>query len=72
MADAKKDDVKVKRSDLSVVAEDTNWRTYVQKVQQAEQDFYGNWGFLTKAAMGKLFVPCNWHKIYGRGLNDRH
>ena len=31
MADPKKDDVKVKRSDLSVVAEDTNWRTYVKK-----------------------------------------
>lgn len=31
MADEKKGDVKVKRSDLTVVAEDTNWRTYVKK-----------------------------------------
>jgi len=69
MADPKKDDVKVKRSDLTVVAEDTNWRTYVKKVQQAEQDFYGNWGFLTKAAMGKQFHLAD---SYGRGLDGRH
>lgn len=29
--EAKGADVKVKRGDLTVVAEDTNWRTYVAK-----------------------------------------
>jgi hypothetical protein len=43
-------DVKVKRSDLTVVAEDTNWRTYVSMEIAAQNDFNENWGFLTKAA----------------------
>lgn len=43
-------DVKVRHGNLTVVAEDTNWRTYVAKEISAENDFAGNWGFMTKAA----------------------
>ena len=48
--EAKGGEVKAKRSDLTVVAEDTNWRTYVAKEMQSQNDFNENWGFLTKAA----------------------
>ena len=44
---------KTKRSDLTVVAEDVNWRTFVAKEVQAETEFYSNWGFLTGQARGK-------------------
>ena len=45
-----KGDVKVKRGDLTVVAEDTNWRTYVSTELRVANEFNENWGFLTKAA----------------------
>jgi hypothetical protein len=54
--ESKGGDVKVKRGDLTVVAEDTNWRTYVSKEIQAENDFNENWGFLTYAAQSKLLT----------------
>jgi len=47
-------DVKVKRGDLNVVADDINWRTYVAKELQVADAFNGDWGFLTKAAQGKF------------------
>ena len=43
-------EVKVKRGDLTVVAEDTNWRTYVSKELFVANQFNEDWGFLTKAA----------------------
>ena len=46
-------EVKVKRGDLTVVAEDTNWRTYVSKELYVANQFNEDWGFLTKAAQGK-------------------
>lgn len=49
-AEEAKGDVKVRKNDLTVVAEDTNWRTYVAKEMQSQNDFNENWGFLTKAA----------------------
>ena len=49
-------DVKVKRGDLNVVADDINWRTYVAKELQVADAFNGDWGFLTKAAQGKFFI----------------
>lgn len=48
-----KGEVKVKRSDLTVVAEDTNWRKYCANDLRVANDFNENWGFLTKAAQGK-------------------
>ena len=48
--EAKGGDVKVKRGDLTVVAEDTNWRTYVSTELRVANEFNENWGFLTKAA----------------------
>ena len=48
-------DVKVKRNELTVVAEDTNWRTYVSMELRVANEFNENWGFLTKNAQGK---PC--------------
>jgi hypothetical protein len=51
--EAKGGDVKVKRGDLTVVAEDTNWRTYVSTELRVANEFNENWGFLTKAAQGK-------------------
>jgi hypothetical protein len=48
-------EVKVKRGDLTVVAEDTNWRTYVSKELFVANQFNEDWGFLTKAAQGKDF-----------------
>ena len=47
-------ETKIKRSDLSVVAEDTNWRISVAKEEQIANAFFEDWGFLTKAAQGKL------------------
>lgn len=46
-------EVKVKRGDLTVVAEDTNWRTYVSTELRVANEFNENWGFLTKNAQGK-------------------
>ena len=51
--EGKKEEVKVKRGDLTVVAEDTNWRTYVSKELFVADAFNEDWGFLTKAAQGK-------------------
>ena len=52
--EAKGAEVKVKRGDLTVVAEDTNWRTYVSKELFVADAFNEDWGFLTKAAQGQL------------------
>jgi hypothetical protein len=49
-------EVKVKRGDLTVVAEDTNWRTYVSKELHVANQFNEDWGFLTKAAQGKYSI----------------
>ena len=54
-----KGDVKVKRNELTVVAEDVNWRTYCSKENKAAVEFNENWGFLTKEAQGKLEGHCN-------------
>jgi hypothetical protein len=43
-------DAKVRVGDITVVAQDTNWRTYVSKEIGAENDFAENWGFMTNAA----------------------
>lgn len=51
--EAKGADVKVKRGDLNVVAEDIIWRTFVAKELFVADAFNGDWGFLTKAAQGK-------------------
>ena len=48
-----KGDVKVKRSDLTVVAEDTNWRKNCAYELRVANEFNENWGFLTKAAQSK-------------------
>jgi len=47
---SKKEEIKEssKVKNITVVAEDTDWRTYVAKEKQAENDFMGNWGFMTK------------------------
>jgi len=63
-------EVKVKRGDLTVVAEDTNWRTYVSKELYVANQFNEDWGFLTKAAQGKhlylrairITVSVRWSK----------
>lgn len=50
----KKDgEVKVKRNEMTVVAEDTDWRTYVNMETRVANEFNENWGFLTKNAQGK-------------------
>ena len=52
---SKKEEVKETkvRSDITVVAQDTDWRTYVGKEIYAENTFAENWGFLFKSAQGK-------------------
>ena len=52
---SKKEEVKETkvRSDITVVAQDTDWRTYVGKEVYAENAFAENWGFLFKSAQGK-------------------
>lgn len=50
-----KGEVKVKRSDLTVVAEDTNWRKYCANDLRVAGEFNENWGFLTNAAQSKYF-----------------
>ena len=54
--EAKGGDVKVKRGDLNVVADDINWRTYVAKELHVADSFNQDWGFLTKAAQGERFT----------------
>ena len=54
-AEEAKGEVKVKRSDLTVVAEDTNWRKYCANDLRVANEFNENWGFLTKAAQGTYF-----------------
>ena len=56
-------ETKIKRNDISVVAEDTNWRTYIAKEQFTANAFFEEWGFLTKAAQGKwkeFLNFCRW------------
>lgn len=53
MAKAPDAEPKVRQGDISVVAQDTNWRTYVAKEQRVADDFVNDWGFLTKAGQGK-------------------
>ena len=50
-----KAEVKVKSNALTVVAEDTNWRTYVNMETRVANEFNENWGFLTKDAQGNNF-----------------
>ena len=61
-----KGEVKVKRSDLTVVAEDTNWRKYCANDLRVANDFNENWGFLTKAAQGKC-LRANTNVIFEEG-----
>jgi hypothetical protein len=49
-------EAKVRNGDITVVAQDTNWRTYVSKEIGAENDFAENWGFMTVAAQSKKFA----------------
>ena len=52
MADAK--DVQLtagKRNDITVVAEDKNWRTYVAKELKSADNWNDNWGFLAGGAI---------------------
>jgi hypothetical protein len=48
-----KEEPKVRHSDITVVAQDTNWRTYVANENRAADDFIEDWGFMTKAGKGK-------------------
>ena len=61
-------DVKVRRSDLTVVAEDTNWRTYVAKELHVADQFNEDWGFLTKAAQGTLIIIQTILKLFTNGF----
>lgn len=51
-------DGKVKRGDLTVVAEDVNWRRYVSTELRVANEFNENWGFLTAAAQGNKWLTC--------------
>lgn len=53
-AEEAKGEVKVKRSDLTVVAEDINWRKTCANELKVANEFNENWGFLSKAAQGKF------------------
>lgn len=55
MSKKEEGEVKVKRNELTVVAEDTNWRTYVAMETRVANEFNENWGFLTKSAQGKIY-----------------
>ena len=48
-----KEEPKVKSNDITVVAQDTNWRTYIANEHRAADDFNDDWGFLTKDGRGK-------------------
>ena len=46
-----------KRSDISVVAEDKNWRSYIANELQCAERWHHDWGFLAAGAIeGRLFV----------------
>ena len=51
-----KEEPKVRNNEITVVAQDTNWRTYVAKENRAADDFNADWGFLTKEGRGMLLV----------------
>jgi len=56
---AEKKDVQVtgaKRTDITVVAEDKNWRSYVANELACADRWHNDWGFLAGGAFeGKLF-----------------
>ena len=49
----KTDEARVPRNAISVVAQDTNWRTYVAKENKSADAFVEDWGFLTAEGRGK-------------------
>lgn len=53
-------DGKLKRGDLTVVAEDVNWRRYVSTELRVANEFNENWGFLTAAAQGNAILTFRW------------
>ena len=45
-----------KRNDISVVAEDKNWRSYIANELNCAERWHNDWGFLAAGAIeGKLF-----------------
>ena len=55
MADKGEPEVKSKRQDISVVAEDKNWRSYVANELACADRWHNDWGFLAGGAFeGKL------------------
>ena len=46
-----------KRNDITVVAEDKNWRSYVANELQCAEKWHNDWGFLAGGAIeGKYFL----------------
>jgi hypothetical protein len=47
-----------KRSDITVVAEDKNWRSYVANELNCAEKWHNDWGFLAGGAIeGKSNIP---------------
>lgn len=42
-----------RKNELSVVAQDRNWRTYVANELRCADQWNGDWGFLNQASGGK-------------------
>ena len=46
-----------KRNDISVVAEDKNWRSYIANELSCAEKWHHDWGFLAAGAIeGKLII----------------
>ena len=53
-----KDAPAAKRNDISVVAEDKNWRSYIANELNCAERWHNDWGFLAAGAIeGEFFQP---------------
>ena len=48
---SKEEEKHVKRNEITVVAEDKNWRSYVSNELQCAERWHNDWGFLAGGAI---------------------
>ena len=48
---AEKEITKAKKNNITVVAEDKNWRSYVEKELASAESWHNDWGFLAGGAI---------------------
>ena len=48
-----------RKNELSVVAQDRNWRSYVKNELASADNWSADWGFLSATSDGKFFIKPN-------------